>query len=171
MAARVPPPSRATDGSSNGPEAPLDRRLDILRITSDRGDESIALAGQRLDELRVVGGIAQRIAQVIHRLVETAIEVDERVGRPQPPRQFFTRDELTGPLEQRQEQLQRLIAQRRPLSGISELAGVCIDGERPEAEDATGEPSGFHHLPRQEEVRSLSPGGNEHFTAKEHAGN
>src|SRR5207244_10189068 len=61
-------------------------------IGSDRRDESIPLAGQRLDELWMVGGITQRVAQVIHRLVETAIEVDERIGGPQPPRQFFTRD-------------------------------------------------------------------------------
>ena len=44
-----------------GRRRPVDRRLDILRIMSDRGDESIALAGQRLDELRMVGRIAQRV--------------------------------------------------------------------------------------------------------------
>jgi hypothetical protein len=131
----------------------------------------MAAAGQRLDELWMVGGITQRVAQVIHRLVETAVEVDERVGGPQPPRQFFTCDELARPLEERQQQLQRLVAQRRSLSAVGELASPRVDGECPKAENADGVRSGSHRLPRQEEVPSLSPGGNEHFTAKEHAGN
>ena len=81
----------------------IQRRFDIRIVPCDRGDEAIALAGQCLDELRVLGGVTQSIPQVIHRLVETSIEVDERVGGPEPPRQFFARDELARTLEERKQ--------------------------------------------------------------------
>ena len=90
----------------------VDSGLDVL-FPCDRGYESIALAGQRLDELRMVGGVTQRFAQVIHRLVESAIEVHERVRRPQTARQLFACDELARVFEQRKQQLQRLVAERR----------------------------------------------------------
>ena len=40
-------------------------------------------------------------------LIETAIEVDERAGRPQPAGQFFAGDQFAGLFEQCQQQLQR----------------------------------------------------------------
>ena len=148
------------------------RRLGLLRILRDRGDESIALARQRLDELRMVGRITQRLAQVIHRLVQAVIEIHERAGGPQPARQFFTRDQFARLLEERQQQLQRLVAQRRSPSGVASVRRSARRRRTPQS-GRRGRivQSGSHRFHHRGTFQSLSPGGNEHSTAREHAGN
>ena len=46
----------------------------------DRCDEAIAPARQRLDEPRVLGRVAEHLAQLLDRRVEGVIEIDEGVG-------------------------------------------------------------------------------------------
>ena len=55
-------------------------------------------------------------------LVQTAIEVDEGPGRPQASGQLFAGDEFARFLQQRQQELDRLIAERRPAASVRQFA-------------------------------------------------
>ena len=46
-------------------------------------NEPITATCESFDESRIVGGIAQSIAQTFDRGVETMFEIDERVRRPE----------------------------------------------------------------------------------------
>ena len=122
--AMMAPTSNAAD--SRRPESPASERAAVarrvcrrlLRFERDRRHESIALARQRLDEARMFCRIAQGVSQVVDRLVQPAIEVHERPGRPQPTRQFFPCDEFARLLQQGQQELERLFAKRRSPPGV-----------------------------------------------------
>ncbi len=61
-----------------------------------RGDEAIAAPGKGLNEARVVGGIAEGVAQLVHRRVEAVVVVDEGVRGPKLQAQFLARHHLAG---------------------------------------------------------------------------
>ena len=79
----------------------------------DHANVVVAFAGQRLDQARLFGGISERLPEMVHRLVEAPIEVDERAGSPEPVSQFFASDELAWLFQQREEQLKGLVTQMR----------------------------------------------------------
>ena len=62
----------------------------------DRGDESVAAAGHGFDESRVLGRIAERMAQPRDRGVEALLEIDECLLVPELAPELFTRDETVG---------------------------------------------------------------------------
>jgi hypothetical protein len=68
-------------------------------------------------------------------LVQAALEVQVDVRRPQPLPDLFARDELTRLLQQRAEDLERLLLDRDPPALPSKLAGREIDLEDAEAHD------------------------------------
>src|SRR5262245_1869597 len=72
---------------------------------------------------------------MIDGLVQSAIEVDEGIRAPEAARQFFAGDELARVFEQRQQQLDGLIAERCSMTILGELARTCIKGERSELID------------------------------------
>ena len=77
----------------------------------DRRDEAIASARQRLDEARVVGRVAERLAQLLDRRVEGVVEVDEGVGRPEPFAHRLAGDDLARAFQEHRQQLKRLVLQ------------------------------------------------------------
>src|SRR5262249_51095843 len=77
----------------------------------DRRDESIAAPRHRLNEARVLGWIAQRVAQFLDGAVQTSVEVDERVRGPEALPQLVARDEVAGPFEQQQQDLNGLLGE------------------------------------------------------------
>src|SRR5262249_40381866 len=58
-------------------------RARILPSRTKRGDESVPAPGQRLDEPRLLGGIAEHLAEPLDRRVEAVLEVDVDVARPE----------------------------------------------------------------------------------------
>jgi hypothetical protein len=62
----------------------------------DGSDETIATASERFDETRIVGGIAERIAEALDGGIEAMLKIDEGVSGPELALQFFAGDELTG---------------------------------------------------------------------------
>jgi hypothetical protein len=81
------------------------------RTGFNRCDESVAALRKRFDEAWALGGIAERLAEPVDRFVQAAVEVNKGVSRPQPPLQFLARDHLGRPLEQKEQDLERLIPQ------------------------------------------------------------
>ena len=107
----------------------------IIIDVGDRRDKSVAFAGQRLDEARLFYRIRQRFPEMIDDLVQAAIEVDEGIRLPQPARQFFAGEEFACVLEQRQQQLEGLIAERCSTPVMAQFACTRIKGEHPEMVD------------------------------------
>ena len=83
--------------------AGVDRGLEAIAGAGHGRDEAVAFAGQRLDEARLFGGIPQRFPEMVHRLVQAPIEVDERAGAPEPVPQLFACDQFARLFQQRQE--------------------------------------------------------------------
>ena len=104
----------------------------LRRKGSDRRDESIAAPRQRLDEARRFGDVAQRGAQLPHRVVDALFEVDERVVSPQRPLQVVAGDQVVGPGQQQGQQLQRLRPYRDQPSGLAQLERASVEVEDPE---------------------------------------
>jgi hypothetical protein len=60
------------------------------------------------------------------------LEVDKRIGRPEPLAQLVARDDAAGPLEQRLQQPQRLILKVDAASLAAQVSGSRVELERPE---------------------------------------
>ena len=77
----------------------------------DLPDKSITPPGKRLNEARVVRGVAQRDPQLFDGHVQSVIEIPECAGRPKPALQFFASDEVTRTFQQHGQNLKRLVLQ------------------------------------------------------------
>lgn len=95
----------------------------------DRGDETVAAAGERFDEARRFRRIAKRLAHFLDRGVEPVLEIDERVGFPQPFAELFAGDDLAGAREQRLEHLTRLLLQPHAAALVEEFPGAHVELE------------------------------------------
>src|SRR5512146_3508831 len=84
----------------------LFRGWDVRRLYW--GDEAVSASWQRFDEPRICSPVSQRISQLVNRGVQTVIEIDERVRRPQALPQVFARYDLARFLQQRHQHLERL---------------------------------------------------------------
>ena len=76
-----------------------DRRFFLL-VAYDWGNEPIPAARQCFYKTRIVGGIAQRVAQFVDGGVQAVFEVNEGVRRPVLVPQFLPRHHFTRPLQQ-----------------------------------------------------------------------
>jgi hypothetical protein len=76
--------------------------------------------------------VAERGPQPFDRRVQSGIERDERVRRPQALVQFLARDDFAGPIEECQEHLERLALNANAPPLFSELARAHIELERAE---------------------------------------
>ena len=121
---------RRVDGSGPAPASEAARRR--RRNDVDGTDPPIAPPRHRLDEPRVLRGVAERLAEPVHRAVEAVIEVDEGVRRPEAGAQVVAADELALPLEQQPQDLDRTAAQPDPQASASQLARADVQLERPE---------------------------------------
>jgi hypothetical protein len=76
------------------------RLVVFLPVHYHWSNEPIAASVQSLYETRGLGGVGQCGPQFVHRSIETAVEVNERVVGPKHMAQFIPGDYLTGMLEQ-----------------------------------------------------------------------
>lgn len=70
-------------------------------------DEPVALALNGLNETGTIGGIMQRAADLANHRVEAGVDVDEHVAIPETLDDLVARDELSPPVHEQHEQLQR----------------------------------------------------------------
>ncbi len=120
-------------GVATGRTARSGKRSNLLGRCSDRRhrrDEPIPSTRQRLDKRRRLGGITERLPEFLYRCVEAVLEVDERVGLPEPVAQILASDNIAGPVKERRQHLGRLLLQRHATAIVAaELAGRRIEYE------------------------------------------
>ena len=93
----------------------------------NRRDEAVSAAGEGFDEARARCGIAQRLANLVHRGIQAVIEIDEGVGGPDFFAQLVARDHLTGILQQGSENLKRLFQKPDASAVLAQLSGGEVD--------------------------------------------
>ena len=90
----------------------------------------------RLDEAPVVRGIAEDLAQFRNGGIQEIVEIDEHLAGPQAVMQLLSRDDLAGPLDQRGQDAEGLIAKNQPLAALEILPSGKIDLVGVEADDS-----------------------------------
>ena len=95
----------------------------------DGRDEAIPLARYRLDELRRVRGIAQRLPKLADRGVDTVLDVDEHVLAPERVHDFTPRDELVSPPNEQDQQIHGLPLESDATSVAAQLVGRYVERE------------------------------------------
>ncbi|MGC1904711.1 MAG: hypothetical protein WA715_12900 [Candidatus Acidiferrum sp.] len=109
----------------------------------DMSDEPVAAAVQRLDIAGFLSGIAQHIAQLLDCAVQTGIEVDKSVRRPEFFAELFARDHVTRVFQQERKHPEGLILQLQADAVLVHLARAQVHLEGAEARP-TGSRPGFH---------------------------
>ena len=104
----------------------------------DLRNEPVALAGDRLDVRRRIGGIAQRLANLADRRVDPGLDVHEDIGTPQPLDDVGPRDQLAWPFGQEDEQVHRLATELDPPPLPAQLVGRAVELELAETQDLRG---------------------------------
>src|SRR5439155_21087033 len=90
------------------------------------GDEAITTAGDGLDKSRASRRIAQHFANLIDRCIQTVVEINEGVGRPELVTQFFSANYDARTFEEEFQTRKRLVLQAEALSLLAKLAGLGI---------------------------------------------
>src|SRR5438445_700925 len=85
--------------------------------------EAVAAAGYGLHKTGVGGVVAEGFAQLVYGGVETVVEIDEGVVRPQFAVQVFARDHFAGTLEQHGKDSERLLLETDAGTVLAQLAG------------------------------------------------
>ena len=85
------------------------------------GQKAVSVPRNRLDIAGTVGGIPQSRSQLVHGLVQAAIEVDKRVLGPKPLPDFFPSDQVTGMLHEKRQYLEGLVLQLDSDAALSQL--------------------------------------------------
>src|SRR2546428_766632 len=106
--------------------------------------EPVTAARQRFDEPRILGRVAQGFAQLSHGAVQSDIEIDERVGRPELLLQLLARHHSSGALEQQPQNLKGLVRKPDLQAMPAQLARLRVELEDPEPEDSRRRARGFH---------------------------
>ena len=99
-------------------------------------DEAVTTSGHCLDEARTLGGITQRLADLVDGFVEPVIEVDERIRGPQSAPELVAGHQLARPGQQHREHLKRLLLKPDPRTALPQLASPKIGLEDPETKTA-----------------------------------
>ncbi len=86
--------------------------------------EPVATLGDGLNIERLPGVITQSEADLADAVVKTGIELDRGAVGPQRGLEFFTGDEVTGMLDQKGEQLERLRRELHRPTGFSQFSAV-----------------------------------------------
>src|SRR5687767_10203346 len=110
-----------------------------MRFPRHRGDESISPPGQCFDVLRRVRGIAKRLPHLLDRGVQAVLEIDEGVRFPQAIPQFLARGNLAGMLEERGEDLPRLVLEPDTVSVTVQLTSGRVELERSKPQKLSGQ--------------------------------
>ncbi|HEY8549672.1 MAG TPA: hypothetical protein VIL35_06945 [Vicinamibacterales bacterium] len=116
-----------------------------LAVAMHGSHETVPAARQGLDEARGLGGVAERVAQPPDRGVQTMLEIDERVVRPETFPERFARHQLAGLFEQHREQLQGLLLEVEPRARLPQLAGTQIELEDAEPDQSARVGRGLVH--------------------------
>ena len=121
IAAQVLKRKHREHGRGVGGSPPSDQTRNL-----DGEKEPVAAPGQRFNEARIRRRIAQRFAQFVDGRVESIVEIDIRVGGPQPAAQVIACDDGAGLLQQHLQNLERLPRELQPDPGLPKLTAPEI---------------------------------------------
>jgi hypothetical protein len=107
-----------------------------LRIVHDRSDKAIPTLSEGLNEDGCFRRFTQRLAQSLDGYIQTMIEVDEGVCRPELTAQFLPANHLAGPFKQCRQHLKWLFLELYPLSPLVQFPGMEIDLEGTETNNS-----------------------------------
>src|ERR1700681_108998 len=102
----------------------------------DVGEEPVTATGNGLDEARILRRVAQRFTNLVDRLVQAVIEVDDRLA-PNFLAQLVPGYQLPGVSQQHRQDLKRLLLQSDAEDTLRQVAGSKID-----LEDSKPQPPG-----------------------------
>jgi hypothetical protein len=102
----------------------------------DVGEEPVTATGNGLDEARILRRVAQCFTNLVDRLVQTMIEVDDRLA-PNFLAQLLPGYQLSGFSQQHRQDLKRLLLQSDAQATLRQFAGSKID-----LEDSKPQPPG-----------------------------
>jgi hypothetical protein len=74
----------------------------------DLREEAVAAASHGFHKARTLGGVTEGLAEFVDRLVETVVEIDESVCRPEFFLKFLARYDVAGVLKQHRQDLEGL---------------------------------------------------------------
>jgi hypothetical protein len=100
----------------------------------DGCDETVAPAADGLNESWRRRGVAERGAEPADGVVQTVVEVHERLG-PESLTQLLSRDDCPGPRDQHFEEDERLILNQDTVAEPPEIATATIELELPKSHD------------------------------------
>src|SRR5215472_10539202 len=98
----------------------LQHRHGTGRHLTQRRDEPVAAARHGLYVTRVFRGVAQGLPQLVDRDIEPVVEIDKRIGGPEPLAQLAEGHECTGALQQLKQDLKWLFLQGNPARSPAE---------------------------------------------------
>ena len=100
----------------------------------NRGDETVTPPGQGFYVAGLSGGVAEHLAEPVHRRVQSVIEIDERTAFPKLLLELVPGDDLTGLPDERRQDLQRLSLQAHSNTVLAQFAGKQVEGETAKCE-------------------------------------
>src|SRR6516162_81667 len=118
----------------------------MRRRRGHRTYESIASSRKRFNVPRMFRRIAQRNAQAVNGCIHAALEIDERVFRPELPTQLFAANNCSRSLEQSAQDLQRPRLKFHLDSLPPQLTGSQVEFERSKLDKGRMLPV-FLHVP------------------------
>src|SRR6266436_3050434 len=77
--------------------------------------------------------VVQCLAQPVHSLVQTVVEIDKRVGSPQPLLKFLAGYEFSRALQQHSNHSKRLTLKNKSLAVVAQFGGLQIELELAQA--------------------------------------
>src|SRR5438552_18150887 len=101
-------------------------------------DEAVALAWDGLDVERLMGGIAESMAEFVDGGIYVGVVVDMRIGGPEPHAQFFAGDDFTRFFEKGQKNLITLPLELQPGPVPGNFLPLLVNAERPKEDIAAG---------------------------------
>ncbi len=113
--------------------------------TAKPADKAVAAAWESLDVARVVGGIVEGFAKLIHGGVQAVIEVHKSIGGPDTGAQLLAGDHPAGALQERGKNLEGLAAQFELDPALPQLASEQIGFEGAELAEFVARFAGIRH--------------------------
>ncbi len=95
-------------------------------------NEAVAKAGKRLYVARRVSGVLERLANFVDGHVETMVEIDEGIVRPEFLSKLLSGDHFPSPFQQGGKQLKRLFLELRLEPVLPKLPCARVHLEDPE---------------------------------------
>ena len=109
-----------------------------LSIDLDRSDETVAAARNSLHKTRIASFVADHLADLLDRGVQSVVEFYERLGRPELFAQLVAGDQFPMPFQKSLQQPARLFLNADFAAAPEKLARSCVQFENTKAIDPGG---------------------------------